>query len=256
MPAWTEIYVLDEPDLKNPILVQGLPGLGFVGKITVDYLIEELKLRNFAELYSTYLTMPDGSLGIQVNTDGTYLLPKFEFYAYTQSKPHLILLTGNVQPIPLGQHDVVDSVLDFVQKYGCKRIIAVGGFQTHIEQMLGQVYGVFSSRKTSEEICGLGVTATKGGSITGACGVILGLGQRRKLDCVGLLGATRGEYPDMTAAKGVIQILSRLTGISVDLSRLDREIEKMKTKLETLSKLQSSGLERVLRDEKKSSFYV
>lgn len=256
IPAWTEIHLLEEPNLKNPILVQGLPGLGFVGKITVDYLIEELKPKNFAELHSSYLTMPDGSLGIQVNMDGAYFLPKFEFYAYTQSKPHLILLTGNVQPIPLGQHEVMGSVLDFIQKYECKRIITVGGFQTNAEQMLGQVYGVFSSRKTAQEVCSLGVNYVKGGSITGACGLILGLGQRRKLDCIGLLGATKGEYPDMAAAKAVIQVLSHLTGISVNLSRLEEEIEKLKAKLETLSKLQGADFERSLKDEKKTSFYV
>jgi len=256
VPAWTEIQIVGEAELKNPILVQGLPGLGLVGKITVDHLIEELKPKSFAELYSTYLTMPDGSLGINVNRDGTYLLPKLDFYAYTQSKPHLILLTGNTQPIPLGQYEVIDGILDFVQRYGCKRLIAVGGFQTMADQTLGQVYGVFNNKKTAEELASLGVIATKGGSVTGACGLILGLGQRRNIDCIGLLGATKGDYPDVAAAKAVIQIIARVTGITVNLSRIDEEIDNMKAKLEILGKLQSEGLERVLRDDKKSAFYV
>ena len=33
MPAWTKIFTLDKPKLKKPILIQGLPGLGFVGKL-------------------------------------------------------------------------------------------------------------------------------------------------------------------------------------------------------------------------------
>ncbi|MEM3737269.1 MAG: PAC2 family protein [Candidatus Bathyarchaeia archaeon] len=255
MPAWVEICVLNEPDLENPTLIQGLPGLGFVGKIAVDYLIEELKPKSFAELYSTYLAMPDGSLGIQVNSDGTYTLPKFEFYAYTHSKPHLILLTGNMQPVASGQYEVMDSILDFVQRYGCKRVIAVGGFRTHTEQMLGQVYGVFSDERTAKEVCSLGVSASRGGSVTGACGLILGLGWRRKLNCIGLLGATKGEYPDALAAKAVIDVVARLVGLQINFRRLDDEIENLRAKLEIINKLQSASLKKVLRDEKES-FYV
>ena len=31
------------PNLKNPILVEGLPGIGSVGKIAIDYMIDKLK---------------------------------------------------------------------------------------------------------------------------------------------------------------------------------------------------------------------
>ncbi len=42
----TYIKEIKKVDLKNPILIEGLPGLGLVGKITIRYLIKRLKAKN------------------------------------------------------------------------------------------------------------------------------------------------------------------------------------------------------------------
>jgi len=256
MPAWTRINLIEEPKLKDPILVQGLPGLGFVGKLTVSYLIGELKLEPFAELHSTYLVLPDGSTGIHIKADGTYFLPKFEFYAHNQSEPNVIFLTGDTQPNVQGQYEVAQNILDFIQKYGCKRIISVGGFQTPVEEDLGRVYGVFNKPSLGKELKNRGVNITRSGSITGSCGVVLGLSSHRNLDAIGLLGATTGEYPDMRAAKSVLQVLSRILGVKVDHKRMDREIADMEEKLEALKKFQAEAPQQLKRDNEKQPFYV
>src|SRR5216683_5630561 len=49
----TRIHELSKAELKEPVLIQGLPGLGYVGKVAVDYFIEKLKPKKFAELYSS-----------------------------------------------------------------------------------------------------------------------------------------------------------------------------------------------------------
>ncbi|HEC95900.1 MAG TPA: proteasome assembly chaperone family protein, partial [Euryarchaeota archaeon] len=51
----TFIVEKDKPKLKNSILIEGLPGVGLVGKIAVDYMISELKAKKFADLYSPYM---------------------------------------------------------------------------------------------------------------------------------------------------------------------------------------------------------
>jgi len=248
--------MLVEPKLERPVLIQGLPGLGYVGKIAVNYLVDELKPLRFAELYSTYLILADGSTGIQIKEDGTYFLPKLEFYAYNQDKPNIIFLTGDTQPSTTGQYEVAANVLDLAQKYGCGRIIAVGGFQTPVEREVGQVYAVSNRPDLWDEFEEMGVNMTRSGAITGACGVILGLADQRKLDSVGLLGATRGEYPDMHAAKGTVQVLSRMLGLKVDLKKMDKEIEEMRSKLESLRRIQAEAYRQVKKEMEKRPFYV
>ena len=48
MVCAVEIY--EKPELNDPILIEGLPGIGFVANIAVLHLINELKAKRFAEI--------------------------------------------------------------------------------------------------------------------------------------------------------------------------------------------------------------
>ncbi|RLI30038.1 MAG: hypothetical protein DRO46_01345 [Candidatus Hecatellales archaeon] len=259
MPAWVKLNMLREPRVVKPALVQGLPGLGFVGKLAVSYLIDELELKPFAEIYSSYLVLPDGNTGVQIREDGTYYLPRIELYEVTQSKKHAILITGEVQPTIHGQYELISQILDLAQRYGCDMVIALGGFQTPLEREIGKVYGVFNNHSLEKTLKNLGVEITRSGAITGACGVILGLGNQRNLPSIGLLGATRGEYPDMEAAKSVLKVLTKILGLELSFSRLDREIQELKSRLEVIRRLQAETLQRPppeRRPPDKAPFYI
>jgi len=45
-------HVAKIPKLKNPILIEGLPGIGNVGKLAVEHLIDSIGATKFAEIYS------------------------------------------------------------------------------------------------------------------------------------------------------------------------------------------------------------
>ncbi|MCW4026471.1 MAG: PAC2 family protein, partial [Candidatus Bathyarchaeota archaeon] len=61
--------------LKNPILVEGLPGLGTVGKIAVQYLRRQMKAKRLAELYS-----PHFAYYVLVTKRGSVRLLRNEFH--------------------------------------------------------------------------------------------------------------------------------------------------------------------------------
>lgn len=244
----TRIHELSKVELKEPILVQGLPGLGFVGKVAADYFIEKLKPKKVAELYSSYLLFPDGNLGINISEDGTYSLPKYEFYSYNEKEPNVILLTGDAQPSVTGQYEVASIVLDFVQQFGCKMVFTMGGYGTRTGNDVGAVYAVVGDQALVERLKKLGAKLAKGGAVTGAAGVILGIGLQRGLQCAGLLGATTGAYPDLEAARAVIQMLTGLVSIPVELKDLDSEIADMRKKME---KFRRTELEEVKEGEEK-----
>ncbi len=228
----TKIQEIIKVHLKEPVLVQGLPGLGYIGKVAVDYFVEKLKPHKIAELYSSYLLFPDGNLGINISEDGTYSLPRYEFYAYNEREPNLILLTGDAQPSVTGQYEVASQVLDFAQQFGCSRVFTMGGYGTRSSNDAGAVYAVVGDSELGERLKKLGAKLAKGGAVTGAAGVILGIGRQRGLQCAGLLGATTGIYPDLEASRAVIQTLTALLSMPVELKDLDTEIEDLRKKME------------------------
>jgi proteasome assembly chaperone (PAC2) family protein len=47
-----KIVYLEEPEFKSPIMVEGLPGVGNVGKLAAEHLLEQVKAKKFADIYS------------------------------------------------------------------------------------------------------------------------------------------------------------------------------------------------------------
>ena len=110
----------------------------------------------------------------------------------------------------------------------------MGGYGTRSGNDVGAVYGVVGDAIIGERLKKLGAKLARGGAVTGAAGVILGIGRQRGLQCAGLLGATTGVYPDLEAARAVIQMLTGLVTMPVELKDLDTEIEDMRKKMEKL----------------------
>src|SRR3989344_3839144 len=109
----TTIKVLDKPKLRKPILIEGLPGIGNVGRVAAGYLISELKMKKLAELYSPHF-LP--LVILQENSEVSLL--KNEFYYYkTKNERDMIVLTRNPQNIsPEGQLEICEKILDFSEK--------------------------------------------------------------------------------------------------------------------------------------------
>lgn len=227
-----------KPSFAKPILIQGLPGLGFVGKITTDFLIDQLKPTKFAELYSTYVGLPDGDLGIRVELDGTFTLPKYEFYAYTSRVPNLILMTGDIQPVAWGQYPIALNVLDFVSQFGCDVVVALGGYSIQGRRM-DTVYAIGYDMKSVEELREQNVQIAQSGAVKGAFGVLLGLAKQRRIRSFGLLGATPGTYPDLRAARNVIKVLARIYELPIEMTDIDKKIEEMESRVKRFREFQT-----------------
>ena len=46
------VEISEKPELNNPVLIEGLPGIGFVANIAALHLITELKAKRFAQIVS------------------------------------------------------------------------------------------------------------------------------------------------------------------------------------------------------------
>src|SRR3989338_8229445 len=114
---WKIIQFGKAPKLNKPIFIEGLPGIGNVCKVAVDFLIDELKAKKLYEI--TSYTFPHS---VFVNEDNFVELPIVEvFYKQFKDKRCLLLLGGDVQPVDeISSYDFSDKVLDFLQKFNGK----------------------------------------------------------------------------------------------------------------------------------------
>lgn len=222
----TYIKEIETPELKNPLLIEGLPGMGMVGRITARFLIKELGAKRFAELYS-----PHFPYYVLVNKKGSVRLVRAEFFFWKNptAERDIIFLTGDSQAQTIeGQYDIADKILEFVAELGVKVIITIGGYRKEADEA-PKVVAVSTSQVLLENaLQGKAIASPAGNPIVGTAGLLLGLSRFRKIDALCLLGETGGYLQDPVAAKGVLQVLQTMLKLEIGLKNLDAQIEKSK----------------------------
>jgi len=250
----TVIKVFKKPKLKNPIFVEGLPGVGNIGRVAVGYIIEELKAEKFADLRSRHF-FPF----VMLHEDYKIHLLKNQFYylkAKKKGQRDIIFLVGDCQSLsPEGHYEVANTILDFIKGFGVKDIITIGGLATgEIEDKPG-VLGAVSDEKLMKRYknCGIEFDAGKKvGYIVGATGLLLGLGKEKGMEGVCLLGETSG-FPIVTdpkAAEVVLDSLTKMLHIKIDMSKLEKRVKEMEKFIQKVEDLQKKALMQISKEGK------
>jgi len=229
----------------NAIVIEGLPGLGSVGKIVASYLISQLKARKIAELYSPHF--PHYAL---VDEHGVARLPKTTFYYYANKNKKLIIITGDCQPQSnIGQYEIAEKIVEYAKKYSSKLLISVGGYSSSRKEQ-PKVYGAATTVKLINQLVKLGVCINEEGApIVGVAGILLPLAKVKGLNAICLLGETLGYIPDPKAAKSILEVLNQFLNLRIDLSKLEKEIKEM-GKLEEKILKTTQAFEEVFEEKK------
>jgi uncharacterized protein (TIGR00162 family) len=225
-----------KPDLKKPVLIEGLPGLGMVGRIATRYLIKQLKAKKLAELYS-----PHFPYYVLVNKKGSVRLLRGEFHFWKNEtgENDLIILTGDHQAQTIeGQYDVASCILDFAEKYAVKMAVTIGGYRKEAEETPKVVAVSTNPKLLNRALQAEAVTSPAGNPIVGTAGLLLGLARFRKIDALCLLGETCGYLRDPRAAKSVLRVLQKILDLKVDLSGLEGEIKKSNEIVEKMREIE------------------
>jgi len=250
----TKIKLLGEmPKLENPIFIEGLPGVGNVGRIAVGYLLEELKAKKFAELMSSHF-MPF----VLIHQSSAVHVLKNEFYyweAEKESQRDVIFMIGDSQSVdPTGHYEIVETVLDFLEQLGVKDIIATAGLSVQNVSKKQRVIGAVSNPEVIEKYKSYDIdfdAGSKVGTIIGASGLFLGLGRYRGMEGICLLGETAGmpEIPDPKTAEVILKVLLKILKVEIDLSEIQNKIKEMERFMNKIQKIQSRALSQMINEE-------
>lgn len=237
------IVYKEQPKFKNPVLVEGLPGVGNVGKLAAEHLIDELKAKKFADLFSF-----DFPPQVFVNSDGTVKLVRNELYYHKRrGESDIIILTGDFQALSArGQYILAEEVLNLAESYGVKMVHTLGGYGTGIEVEKPRVIGAVTHQELVPRLKKLGIVFKDedGGGIIGASGLLLGLGRLRDMQGICLMGETSGYIVDPNSAREVIRILSKMLNVKINLSGLDKKAEEVKRVTEKIKNIEKSMIEK------------
>lgn len=242
----------EKPVLNNPVLIEGLPGIGFVANIAALHLIKELKAKMFTEIRSS--SFQDFAISTE---KGKTRFPLNELYYHKGNgeERDLIILYGNTQALtPLGQYELCGRVLEIAKELGCSQIITLGGLKYEKRIETPELYCAASDPESLREALNLGAKIIHG-HIFGVAGLLIGLGKLQGMSGFCLLAETPGLYPDAAAAREVLKAVCKMLRLKVNLSKLDVAAEATRKILESFG-MSITPIEKKTKEEPRSRWFI
>ena len=239
-----KVQIYEKPVLNDPVLIEGLPGIGFVANITALQLIKELDAKLFAQVQSSAFQ----DLAMTTGNGETYF-PTNQFYYYKgkEGERDLIILYGNTQALTTtGQYELCGKILDICSELGCKYVLTVGGLKKDEKIEKPDLYCTASDKETLQEALDLGVKIMKG-HVFGVAGLLVGLCKLRNMMGLCLLAETCGLYPDAIATREILKIINTILHLNVNLENLNNAAEETGNMLKSFGVV-SSAVEKKNRE--------
>lgn len=224
----------EEADLEGSTLVEGFPGIGLVGKIATDHLIEAFGMEYYASVDCDGLPR----IGVYREGDPTvrppvrlYRDPGRELLALQSDAPIASRAVGSVADCLSGWLDEADVTP-----------IYLSGFPAEKEGVPA-LYGI-ATGDGRERLESAGIdTPREDGAVSGPTGALLNLAAQEGHTSVGLVVETNPQFPDPEAARVLIESgIAPIADIDVAVGQLVERTEEIRDQREQLAqRMQEAG---------------
>lgn len=224
------IDVLDESiELDDPMLVEGLPGIGLVGKIAADHVAETLGMTHYANALCESLPR----VAVYEDQDPA-LSPPVRLYAAPEED--LLVLQSDVPIAPRAAAEFAGCISSWQREQNVTPIY-LSGRPIEKDETVPAMYGV-AAGDGATLLEGAGIDhPNENGLVSGPTGALLHESIANDLTAVGLVVESDPQFPDPEAARVLIKEgIEPLTGVAVDTDDLVEHAEEIREAKEQLAR--------------------
>jgi uncharacterized protein len=208
------IDIRTDLDLQGPTLVEGLPGVGLVGKIVVDHLVDTFEMTEYAHVRC------EGLPPIAVyQADSQDVRTPVRLYA--DPGRDLLALQSDVPVSPSGATEFASCLTSWIASNDVTPIYLSGRPADREEDVAPAVSGIATGGgATLLDDAGV-ANPDETGAISGPTGALLYRAAEEGMDGVGLIAEANPGFPDPKAAKAVIEAgVEPIADVTVDTDLL------------------------------------
>lgn len=223
-----EIRTRDDVSLNDPVLIEGMPGVGLVGKIAADHVLEQLDMVEYGEIIfdgpPTAVMFDEGDRGVK-SAVRLFADPDTDTVVLQSSIPFEVVQGGAF----------VTAFTEWVDEQDVLPLY-LSGVATETEpgdvpELHGLATGEASSYLDDADVA----PPAKNGLIQGPGGAFLFGAKDAGVDAVGLMVESDPRFPDPQGAKTLIDKgIEPIADVTVDTERLVEEAEQIMDQREEL----------------------
>ncbi|MEF8821025.1 MAG: PAC2 family protein [Halovenus sp.] len=217
-----------ELDLESPVLVEGLPGVGLVGKIATDHIINSFEMEHFASCHC------EGLPRVATYEAGSHQIrPPIRIYG--DERRDLLALQSDVPVSPETAPSFASCVTGWLDEHDVTPICLSGlpAEKDDVPKMYGIGTGDSDELLDEHDID----APDQNGLISGPTGALLAEAGEHELGAVGLIVQSNKQFPDPEAARILLlEGIEPIAGISVETESLVEKAEEIADAKENLAK--------------------
>lgn len=232
-----EFFLFDDKEsIKNCTLVTGFYGIGKVGFIAINHMVQRLNAKLIGYIISEYLPP---FLSVK---DNRLVLP-FEIYKFE----NVIFITSYFEPYKYEHRAFARSIVDWAISKELQRLVLIGGLDSRLKVEDDILAKAVITRKYKNELTKPNIPdLDEGLYITGPMALILMYSEALNFASLGILPYAERSRPDPIAASHAVEIINDLLGLDCGIDELVREAETIESELQSLEDLMQE-------DDKESS---
>ena len=231
-----EIILKKKP--RNPIIIEGFPGFGFVSTIATEFLIEHLNAKLIGRIESNKI-MP------MVAMHNSKLIEPLGIFYDSNTNILIFHAITNVAGL---EWEIAEKLNDLAKELKAREIISLEGVVSNSEETRAFFYT--NINKSSETFKKNKLEQLKEGIIMGVTGALL---LKSKLPMSSIFVETHSQLPDSRAAAKIIEVLDKYLNLKVDYKPLLEKAEQFETKLKTLMQQKNQAEEQ--KEKKELSYF-
>ncbi|RLM57536.1 proteasome assembly chaperone family protein [Halobellus sp. Atlit-31R] len=227
----------EDVSLSEPSLVEGFPGVGLVGKIAADHIVEEFEMTHYANVYCDALP----KVAVYRENDAELQPP---VRIYVDADRDLLVLQSDVPVRPDAAGELADCLAGWFEDLTVTPLY-LSGIPREKEGTVPSLYGVGAAEGV-DLVSEVGIEPPhETGLVSGPTGVLLSAAVESGRTAVGLVVESDPRFPDPEAARVLIKDgIEPLTGLDVPVDDLVDRAEQIRQAKDRLAKrMQEAGEE-------------
>jgi len=214
--------------VKNPVLIEGFPGIGMVGTISTVYLSEKLNMKLAGYVASSRFP--------PISAIHDYK-PVSPARIYVSEKHNLMVLFSEfVIPADVVYH-LTEAILEYAKKKKAKAVYSLAGIAS--QQPTSKLHGIASTPKMSELLKSHGIELIKEGATQGVSGLLIAECASESFPAANILAETQ-QAMDPKSAATLLDKLSEIIGVPIDTEPLRKEGDQIESKMkEAIEKMRA-----------------